>query len=60
MAKGKMPKFRREIRNFAVDERNICNSLPRNYQSSDIILVKLKKEKIAFNCHVHFEPVCTQ
>ena len=39
-----MPKIRGAIHNIAVDVRDICNSLPRNSQSSGIILVKLKKE----------------
>ena len=40
MAKGQMHKIRGAICITAVDVRDICNSLPRNSQSSGIILVK--------------------
>ena len=59
MAKGQMPKIRGALCYIAVDVRDICNFLPKNSQSSGIILVKLKK-KLAFNGHVYFQPVCTQ
>ena len=59
MAKGQMPKIKGAICNVAVDVQDICNSLPRNLQSSGIVLVKLKK-KLAFKGHVFFEPVCAQ
>ena len=41
MSKGQMPKIRGAICNIAVDVRDICNSLPRNSQSSGIVLVRL-------------------
>ena len=44
IAKGQMHKIRGAICITAVDVRDICNSLPRNSQSSGIILVKLKKK----------------
>ena len=49
MAKGQMPKIRGAICNIAVDVRDISNSLPRNSQSSGIILVKLKKNSIQWS-----------
>ena len=45
MAKGQMHKIRGAICITAVDVRDICNSLPRNSQSSGIILVKPKKNQ---------------
>ena len=43
MSKGQMSKIRGVICNIVVDVRDICNSLPRNSQSSGIVLVKLLK-----------------
>ena len=45
MAKGQMHKIRGAICITAVDVQDICNSLPRNSQSSGIILVKPKKNQ---------------
>ena len=59
MSKGQMPKIRGAVCNIAVDVRDICNSLPRNSQSSGIVLVKLFK-KLPFSGHVYFESVCLQ
>ena len=53
-----MPKIRKAICNIAVDVRDICISLLKDFQSSGIILAKLKKE--AFNGHVYIEAPCTQ
>ena len=41
MSKKQMPKIRGAIFNIAVDVQDTCNSLPRNPQSSGIVLVKL-------------------
>ena len=41
MSKRQMPKIRGVICNIAVDVGDICNSLPRNSQSSGIVLAKL-------------------
>lgn len=56
MSKGQMPKVKGAICNIPVDVDNTCNSLPRNIDSSGILLVKLKK-KLQFNGHVYYEPV---
>ena len=44
MAKVQMPKIKGSICNIAIHVQDICNSLPRNFQSSGLVLVKLKKK----------------
>ena len=56
MSKGQMPKMKGAICNAPVSVNDISLTLPRNLNSSGIILVKLKK-KLEFNGHVYFEPV---
>ena len=56
MSKGQMPKMKGAICNVPVSVNDISLTLPRNLNSSGIILVKLKK-KLEFNGHVYFEPV---
>ena len=50
MSKGQMPKIRGAFCNVAVDVREICNSLLRNFQSSGIVLANLKKNSIQWSC----------
>ena len=56
MSKGQVPKMKGAICNIPVSVNDISTSLPRNVNSSGIVLVKLKK-KLEFSGHVYFEPV---
>lgn len=57
--KGQMPKLKGAICNIPVSVNETSTTLPRNLNSSGIVLVKLKK-KLEFHGHVYFQPVSSE
>ena len=57
MPKGSFPKLKGSICNIPVDRAIITNTLPHAADSSELVMVKLKR-KLSFRRHVYFEPVC--
>ena len=43
---------------MSIEATNICDILPRTAVSSELIVVKLKRD-LKYKCHVYFEPVWT-
>ena len=56
--KGESFKIKGSVCNIPVEAANTCNILPRPAVSSELILVRLKRD-LKYRIHIYFEPVCS-
>ena len=55
--KGDFFKIKRSICNIPIEAANICNVLPTSAVSSELIVIKLKRD-LNYKGHLYNEPVC--